>query len=443
MLSRLYSWTYTPLGQRIFDSVARRRYRQAYLWLMRTQWLSRDEIRALQLSQLGRVLEHAYEYSPFYRERLKAAGWQPGSAVDHELLRSLPTLERADLQERLEDVSTVARWQVKGITTSASGGTTTGQPVIVYSDPRSTDRKGAVYVRNYEWVGVKPGERVAGLSPIYALSRKQELWLRLKGRLALSLWNLNDAAFAAYVEQLRSFRPTVFLGPPSALITFANYLAATGQILGVPVILTTGESMYPDWIETIERQFGGRLFEAYGCMEMSHLAHSCAECGTMHVNDENAILEMEEGTSELIATDLTNLATPLIRYRLGDVGSISDNDAACGRGLGSLTSVEGRTAEVLRFAGGPGSGLLFPTILREFPSVRAYQVWQPSESRLQLLLQGNGDLPHEQVRQRLAGHLPSVAIEIIRVDAIPPTAAGKRPLIVAGKEYQGEGTRLE
>ncbi|MHC4985289.1 MAG: XrtA system polysaccharide deacetylase [Planctomycetota bacterium] len=75
----------------------------------------------------------------------------------------------------------------------------------------------------------------------------------------------------------------------------------------------------------------------------------------MHITSENVIVEIvrddqpvgpgEDG--EIVVTQLDCHAMPFIRYRTGDVGSLSDEPCPCGRGLGVMNVVKGRSNDFL------------------------------------------------------------------------------------------------
>jgi phenylacetate-CoA ligase len=445
MLTELRRFSFSPLGRPVFDAFTRRSYRAAYALLMRTQWLSREELRRHQLAQLGQILTHAYAYSPFYRERLAAVGWGPGWPVDFELLASVPPLEREDLQERLDQISTISRFHFARVETITSGGTTTGQPAKIYSDGWSTDIRSAVWLRNGTWVGAAPESKLAVLGgnslEVRQNSRsRDDLLALLKGRLRLPTWDLRDERLDYYADRLTAFRPEVLVFYPTSALHFARYLRSRGRALAIPILIAAAEATRPEWKDEIEAAFGGRYYESYGCNEFSHIAHGCADCGAIHVNDDRLILETHAG-GQLLATDLANRATPLIRYRIGDVGVLSDEPAACGRGLASLASIEGRTLEIFTFgADGRSTVNTFVVLMKAFPQVRGYQVWQPDESRLQLLLAGADDSTAAEIGRRARANLDGVHLDVIPVDSIPVTAAGKRPLFIKGTLFTGQTT---
>src|SRR6478736_4478011 len=64
--------------------------------LERTQWSSLDELQALQLRELKRLLEHAREHVPHYRKWFGEAGFAAEHLRDLSELRQLPLLEREE-----------------------------------------------------------------------------------------------------------------------------------------------------------------------------------------------------------------------------------------------------------------------------------------------------------------------------------------------------------
>src|SRR3954462_8660690 len=102
----------------------------------RTQYLSRDELRELQWRRLRRLLAHAYDRCPFYRERFERAGLVPGALCGPEDLRLLPPLEKRDIQE--QGGRMLARdWPQSDLLPNQTGGST-GTPVPFFL---SRDRK--------------------------------------------------------------------------------------------------------------------------------------------------------------------------------------------------------------------------------------------------------------------------------------------------------------
>jgi phenylacetate-CoA ligase len=438
-----YQRAYEPVVLRAFDTAARRRVRATYRWLSATQWRSSDEIRHLQERQLRRLLSHAHRYSALHRARLDDSGWRPDHPRPFDLLAVLPSLDKADIQRDLDAASTVARWRGARFVASATSGST-GTPTVVYVDSRARDRRVAVALRNQQWIGVAPGEPTALLwGTLLGKGRRSVLLehAKLIGRqqLLLSAYDLSNEALAAYTDRLERFRPRLLIGYASALHTMAAYLEAIDRTLEIPRVISTAEKMYEPWRAVVAKRFSADVFERYGSRELGDVSHSCATCGDMHVNDENVVVEVERDSGELLVTDLTNYATPLIRYRIGDRGSTDPPAvASCGRGLGTMRSIEGRAHDVLLLPGGGRvAAVVLPMAMKDFPSVRRFQAWQPAPDELQLLLETPDEPPERAIRKVLEPLLRGARLELIWVDTIPATPAAKTPVVVHGRSYVG------
>src|ERR1700722_14796866 len=118
-----------PLSLWRAGETAQLRYRRE---LERTQFFSADEVRALQLRRLRALLAHAYDRCPFYRERFDAAGFHPDDVCSLEDLRTLPPLEKREIQE--QGGRMVAEgWPQDDLLPNQTGGAT-GTPIRFFRD---------------------------------------------------------------------------------------------------------------------------------------------------------------------------------------------------------------------------------------------------------------------------------------------------------------------
>jgi phenylacetate-CoA ligase len=433
-----------PISVRTFDLLSRRRIYPTYEWLKRTQWCSVDEIKEIQRSQLRELLIHAWTYSGFYRKRLDVIGWAPGHQTEDPFLSlsKIVPLEKLDLQLNLDEISTVSRWNPGRLAVWSTGGST-GNPTRLYIDLHTRDRRQAVQFRNAEWLGVHPGDRIAifggsSLGIGNGESRRAAVKALAKRRLLLGAWKLDPDTLDSYCDRLEVFKPQLLVGYSSALHQLADHMVRTKQLIDIPAVLSTAEMLLPKWAETIEQAFNSPAHNRYGSIEVGDIAHSCADCGEMHINEENVILEREEATGDLLVTDLTTFATPMLRYRIGDQVKFRPGPAPCGRALGTLVEIQGRSGDILELPNGQRvSSMVFAFTPGDTEGVRAYQVWQPDLTRLQVLIVSDCDEPAFQVLRELSGQFPNVHIEVMRVPSIQRLPSGKRPHLVKGKGFSG------
>jgi phenylacetate-CoA ligase len=211
---------------------------------------------------------------------------------------------------------------------------------------------------------------------------------------------------------------------------------------GLKVIVTTSEMLSDVDRQLIADGFGVPVYDSYGLREAGLIGHECEE-GTMHCMDEQVILETIDpesleptsGEGELVVTNIVGPAFPVIRYRTGDIVTLSKEPCSCGRTLSSIQVSGGRAVEfVVTKEGKWVVGYSFIYIARSVEGIVKFQVVQEEVGEINIRLVVDSRFPidgSEQVRakaaQRLGGD-DKINVEI--VDDIKPARSGKyRPVI--------------
>jgi phenylacetate-CoA ligase len=134
----------------------------------------------------------------------------------------------------------------------------------------------------------------------------------------------------------------------------------------------------------------------------------------------------------ILVTDLLNHAMPLIRYRIGDLGSWETGPCKCGRGLPRLKAIAGRVTDFL--VGGDGrlvSGVFLATYLvAQRPSLGQVQIHQEKAGQLLYRIKRGqafrerADLDYlQETSRRYLGEETVIDWEF--VDELPPEPSGK------------------
>ena len=182
--------------------------------------------------------------------------------------------------------------------------------------------------------------------------------------------------------------------------------------------------------------------------EFGVVAWSCPKRrDVIHVNDDSFVVEIlaPDGTpvapgrsGELVVTSLGLTSMPLIRYRMGDMAGRVTGSCGCGRGLGLLTRVQGRTAHAIRRA--DGALITTPFITSLFGRVdahewvRRFQVREEPGRQLRFLVDARRP-PSALQRDTLTEIVESAVgadfeVSIELVDRIPLAPSGKLQFLV-------------
>ncbi len=419
-----------------------RRWRE----LEESQWLPPERVKELQWRKLQRLLQHAYEHVPFYRQKLKNAGVHPQDIRTPEDYSRLPILTKADINEHLQDLVADGFPRCRLIKT-ASGGST-GAPVHLYHDPDFIACYRAVKLRNFKWAGWQPGDAWARIwGSAFDVAPHEKLLQRLADRAMrarfLLAFDMSNQTLAHFARSLQRFRPDLIEAYATPMYVFASYVASQGITDIRPRgIICSAEMLLDDHRRALEEAFVCRVFNRYGGREMGDVSQEC-EMGNMHINAESMYVEVvingrlaSHGESgEIILTPLDLFSAPLLRYRVEDVGALSNGVCTCGRGLPMLSSLEGRVQGLISLPSGRYiSGVFFPHLLKDFDVIR-YQVVQGSPEEIDIrlvpgpsLTEGDRALILRTIRDYTRGELK---VNFTLVDRIEAGPSGKFQFIIS------------
>ncbi len=407
----------------------------------RTQWLSKDELHALQWSRLQSLLNYAYQECPFYRQRFDEVGFSPKEIRSLDDFRALPILEKSDLQQHWE--SMLARnWPRADRIRNQTGGST-GTPITFYLCRDRKCSRAAATLRHNRWAGWELGDRAAVIWGAPRDRPGSDWRSRLRDSLLgeprwLDAACLTEETMESFRRTLASYRPKVIQAYARAAVVFAQWLEATGRTVPSPhSLITSAEVLEDNDRALLERVFGCEVFNRYGCREVSVLASECEAHQGLHVMAEGLYLELE-GVSRpgqlgsVLVTDLLNPAMPLIRYRIGDMASWAEGSCPCGRNLPRLERVAGRTTDFLVGADGRlVSGVFLATyVVAHRPNLGQVRILQDRVGHVVYQLVPGIDYDPlqdgEYLRQATREHLGACATcEIVEVGDLPRAASGK------------------
>lgn len=439
--SQLVRNVFVPLSLWRRGELAQMSYLREY---EHTQFLSPDSIRDLQWRRLRTLLIHAYAQCPFYRARFDRAGLTPSDLRGLDALRALPILEKRDIQEQGDDM--VARhWPRDDLIRNQTGGST-GAPVSFYLSKARKCSRAAATLRHNRWAGWRIGDRGAVIwgAP---RDRPSDTWrARLRSALLREpLWldtaNITEASLAEFHISLLRYRPRIVQAYARSAVLFARYLQNRGLSPHRPhALVTSAEVLEAEERRLLEDVFGCPVFNRYGCREVSVIASECPAHRGLHIMAEGLYVEIDTPRGpaapgemgSILVTDLLNLAMPLIRYRIGDLGAWAAGTCPCGRGLPRLERVAGRVTDFLVGCDGRlVSGVFLATyVVAQRPSLGQVQILQHKAGAVTYRIKPGRDFQHQRdleylqtTTRRYLGGEAVIAIEV--VEELPAEPSGK------------------
>ncbi len=410
--------------------------------------LSGEKLRKLQQKRLEKLVAYARANSPFYRELYAGLGSditlsdlpavtkpQIMGDFDRVLTDRAVTMRRID--EFTRDSDNIGRMiDGKYLIFKTSG--STGNPAVVLYDKGCIDVQSAVaalrtFARKEDFDRfMAHGKRTAGVFADHgfylACGMSRYLQLKMPRKQTKMTVDVN-APEERIVGELNAFQPAMLSGYPSNLALLADM---DGLKISPDVVITGGELLTDAIREKLTARFGCYVQTHYSCTEGGELACECSE-HHLHINEDWVILEPAdndnrpvgygERSDKVLITNLSNYIQPFIRYELTDRVILHDEKCPCGR-CSRWLEIEGRTDEILSFAGGVEiAPMSFYKILEEVEPIRRFQLVQRSENSLELrLISADPAAAFGEARRELLAFLESKGLrdtEIYLSDKAP------------------------
>ncbi|MFX1501565.1 MAG: hypothetical protein ACFFDH_11435 [Promethearchaeota archaeon] len=168
-------------------------------------------------------------------------------------------------------------------------------------------------------------------------------------------FRMSDTDLLKYIREINTKQPKVILAYVQSIYEMTKFiLLHKMNIHQVNAIITSAGVLSTKIRKFIEEIFKVRVYNRYGSREVSVIGSSCEKESKIHIdmykkyveilNDQNKSLKEHE-IGNIILTDLKNYEMPLIRYQIGDRGSLDFSQCPCGRGLIRLDNVVGRVVD--------------------------------------------------------------------------------------------------
>jgi phenylacetate-CoA ligase len=340
-----------PWRGRLYPGLQRLRGRPLgkYLRELREdEQLPRAEYDQLHAKRLRGILEYAHAQVAFYRSPRWASALSDGDVGN---IDRWPVLDKETLRAHFEELQ--ANPAPRRVLTRRTSGTT-GPPTRVAMTPSSDTWGWAHRYRGLLWHGIPIGV------PSLRLSHDRRLLRDLvKGEQCVPSLDSPEELDQA-VKYLVKHRPVLVTGPPSTLFSLARHLREQGFTKPLAQFARVGgEQLFQFQRNEIESFLCERVINSYGSTETGALAGECP-AGSLHVYADHVHLEIFNGdspaapgeTGEIVVTTLRNEAMPLVRYRVGDRGQLSQEACRCGLPHPVLADLQARSADMFRTTDG-------------------------------------------------------------------------------------------
>ena len=317
------------------------------------------ELRKMQLEKLQKLIPYEYEHVALFRRRCDEKGVKPRDLVTLADLAKFPFMKKTDLRDEYPYGLTAAPMSEINRFHCSSG--TTGKPICI---PQTAEDVAI-------WT-----EGVARCMAMYGITRDDIVQVSYGYGLFTGGPGLNGGSHKVgcltlpmssgntdrQIQFMKDLHATILCCTPS----YAAYIGETMKEMGLTpdqIPLKAGIFGAEAWSEEMRRDIEGKLgiraYDIYGLTELGGpgVSYECEEQHGMHINEDHYIAEiinpktfeqLPVGTQgELVFTDLTSAAFPVIRYRTRDICVLNDAPCSCGRTHLRMAKPMGRSDDMM------------------------------------------------------------------------------------------------
>ncbi|MFX0196548.1 MAG: phenylacetate--CoA ligase family protein [Candidatus Hodarchaeota archaeon] len=449
MPNRFKRFLFRNLALRFVDFAKKTHAVNSYHELMTTQWLTIDQFEDIQMKKLKKLLRHAYQKVPYYTKLFDERGLEPDHFQHFHDLLKLPVLTKKDVRANFDLLQVQNNQQYLPRQRQTSG--STGEPLIFNADQSSHSSIWASNWRAFSAGGFSLGEPIMTLSGGALMPRttplKQKIYAFCMNMLQLPAYHLSDEVIESYIAILRKRRNRSYLfAYASAAYLLARYLKQHRiNDISFKVVFTTSEVLSFMQRTVIQETLNCSVYDTYGNNETSLYAFECEHHNGLHYGMEHSYLEVLDQnnqpvkageTGRFIATNLLNYAMPLIRYDTGDLGSSTNDNCDCGRGLRKINKILGRSRDFILTPDGREIHGAFFNHFEPFyktPWIAGWHVFQDKLDHITISLrpdhtpQQNDIDEIKQLLKRALGE--DLRIDIVVDESLYITPAGKQKVI--------------
>jgi phenylacetate-CoA ligase len=373
-------------------------------WDPRIEEMPGADLRKVQYKFLKSLVCRLYSFSSFYHDRMKEQNVHPDDIRDLSDIRKLPFMFKRDLRDGYPNKIFTAS-QDELVRYHVSSGTT-GKPTVVGYTQRDLDLWTSSLARGLTSIGLGRGD-VIQVSYGYGLFTGGLGMHYGAERIGATVLPTSVGNTERQIELMQDLGVTAIACTPSYLL----HIGEVAEKMGVDIKKDTclkagilGAEPWTDGMRTrIENWLGIKAYDIYGTSELSGpMFTECTEQNGFHIWSDLAYVEvidpktgepLETGEKgELTITMLQKEALPMIRYRIGDISSIVEDECPCGRTSPRIRRIQGRVDDMLIIRG-----------INVFPSQVEYTLMAIPEvgQHFQIVVERSGALDDMLVRVEL------------------------------------------
>ena len=416
--------------------------------MLDVEQLDRTRLAEGQGRRLGRLLQAIAGRNRFYTRKLQDAGIDVAGLRLPEDFRKLPLTTKAELnadQAAHPPFGTALTEPIARYTRYCQTSSSTGRPLRWVDTNESWQWLLDCWKTVYRGARVEAGDRV--FFP-FSFGPFLGFWAGFEAGPQIGLHCVPGGGMSSQIRlsMIEGIGATIVCCTPTYALRLAEIAEherrrplSEGTVRMLIVAGEPGGSI-PATRDRIERSWGARVIDHHGLTEVGPVSFECWEApGSLHINEAEFIAEVidpktgdevsDGETGEMVLTNLGRTASPVIRYRTGDIVVRRSEPCRCGRTWARLDGgILGRADDMVNIRGVNVYPVGIESVVRRLPEVvefRSIVARHGSMRSLRLEIEVAPEFEDSNVvASRVAYHLRealglSVSVHVVESGTLP------------------------
>ena len=368
-------------------------------WNKEIETIDKAALKVLQLKRLKETVSYALK-TQFYKSRLKKAGINSADDIKRwEDYKKIPLTTKDDLRECYPNgLLAVDKKDVVRLHTSSG---TTGTPTVIYHTKNDINHWAELIARSIVATGATNADVLQNMMSYGMFTGGLGMHYGAE-KVGLTVIPMGGGNTKRQIQLMKDFGSTILHITPSYMLHIHSKLAECGVELNdlrLRKAYLGAEPYSENTRKKVEQLFKIDVYNSYGLSEMNGpgVGFECVhKCG-MHIWEDNYLLEVidpktgeslgEDKEGEMVLTNLTRRATPLLRYRTRDIAAIYKGSCGCKRTHRRISRILGRTDDMLIVNGVNVYPSQIEEVIMRIPQVGTnYQIYLEKDGTLDKLV---------------------------------------------------------
>jgi phenylacetate-CoA ligase len=427
-----------PLG----DTLTKTSYIKQLINYRKEGSKNKAELIELQKTKLLATLKFAYQNVPYYQQLVIDFS----SNDPYQILKQFPIVDKKKLIDNLEKFHAVNSANQK-INTLYSSGSSGVQGKVFFTN-QALSKLRAINTFMWEDTGYRIGDVTLqlGMTKKRSLIKSiKDLFFRVDYQRAFNL--TDDEVLKILKKYNNKSKNAYFVGYASGLYTYAQVAKKHNLNITFKAVISFGDKMFSHYKELIETTFKCKVCETYGSNEGLTVGFVARDKNYYLLTNYVHVEIVDEYNKQVpngqmgyaVITGLENYYMPLVRYKIGDLMELSEEEASDTNTFAFplIKRVIGRDTDIVKTASGKTLIVhFFTAIMGKRDDIAQFRIIQSKQDEIEFEFIASPSFNKyslTEIDDEIRAHVRESELKInyLKKESIPTSPSGKPQIVVS------------